>query len=56
MSERTCAACDCELDDDAITVTIGGRQVEVCCEACAIALGEAQVSAAGERPADRTPS
>lgn len=48
MNERTCAACDCELDESAITVTIGGKPVEVCCDACAIALGEAHASAVGD--------
>jgi len=48
MDNRTCAACDCELDSEAINVTIGGKRVEVCCEACATALGEAQTSAADE--------
>ena len=41
MNEKTCAACDCELDDNAITVTVGGRVVEVCCEECAEKLREA---------------
>ncbi|MDB5494784.1 MAG: hypothetical protein JWP86_2121 [Phenylobacterium sp.] len=41
MSERTCAACDCLLDDAAIRVNVGGRPVEVCCRDCAIALNEA---------------
>jgi hypothetical protein len=41
MSERTCAACDCPLDSAAISVNIGGKPVEVCCQDCAIALGEA---------------
>lgn len=41
MAEKTCAACDCELDGSAITVTIGGRSVEVCCEECAEKLREA---------------
>jgi hypothetical protein len=49
MSEKTCAACDCALDDQAINVTIGGETVEVCCEACAQALGEAHASAAASR-------
>jgi len=44
MSVNTCAACDCELDDTAIKVTIGGKSVEVCCEACAIALKEASIT------------
>lgn len=41
MSEKTCAACDCALDNTAIQVTIGGRVVEVCCEECAEKLREA---------------
>jgi len=46
MSERTCAACDCELDAETIKVTIGGQTVEVCCEDCARALREADASTA----------
>jgi hypothetical protein len=42
MTEKTCAACDCKLDENAIEVTIGTRTVEVCCEECAQKLGEAQ--------------
>ena len=41
MAEKTCAACDCELDASAIKVTIGGRTVEVCCEECAQQLRDA---------------
>ena len=41
MQEKTCAACDCPLDSTAITVTIGGKPVEVCCTECAQALNEA---------------
>jgi len=41
MSKHTCAACDCELDANAIKVTIGGQVVEVCCEECAQKLREA---------------
>jgi hypothetical protein len=41
MNERTCAACDCPLDDDAISVNVGGKAVEVCCQDCALALNEA---------------
>lgn len=37
----TCAACDYELDDTRIQVTIDGRTVEVCCEECAEKLREA---------------
>ena len=48
MTEKTCAACDCKLDQDAIKVTIGGHVVEVCCEECAQKLREAH-AAAGTR-------
>ena len=41
MAEKTCAACDCELDGDAIVVTVGGQRVEVCCAECATKLREA---------------
>ncbi|HKU95458.1 MAG TPA: TRASH domain-containing protein [Vineibacter sp.] len=46
MAERTCAACDCKLEGDPITVSIGGKAVEVCCDDCARKLKEAHVSAA----------
>jgi hypothetical protein len=41
MNKQTCAACDYELDDNRITVTVGGKPVEVCCEECAEKLREA---------------
>lgn len=41
MSDKTCAACDCELDESAIEVTVGRHVVEVCCERCAQKLREA---------------
>jgi len=41
MNEKTCAACDCELDAGAIKVNIGDRIVEVCCDECAHKLHEA---------------
>ena len=41
MSEKTCAACDYPLDENAISVKIGGKTVEVCCEECATKLREA---------------
>jgi hypothetical protein len=44
MNTKTCAACDCPLDASAISVTIGGKTVEVCCDECAIALKEARRS------------
>ena len=45
MDEKSCAACDCKLDETAITVTIRGQVVEVCCEECAQTLREAKASA-----------
>jgi hypothetical protein len=47
MTQKTCAACDCPLDDNVINVKVGGKTVEVCCEECAIALNEAGASVAG---------
>jgi pimeloyl-ACP methyl ester carboxylesterase len=41
MGDKTCAACDCPLDDSVIRVAVGGRPVEVCSSACADALNEA---------------
>ena len=41
MSDKTCAACDCTLDESAFEITIGGKVVDVCCEECALALREA---------------
>lgn len=49
MTERTCAACDCKLDGDVISVKVGGKTVEVCCEECAESLKEAHASAVGEK-------
>jgi RNase P subunit RPR2 len=34
MPAKTCAACDAPLDSKAISVTIGGKNVEVCCHEC----------------------
>ena len=45
MTERTCAACDCQLDANAIKVKIGGKTVEVCCDDCAQKLNESQAAA-----------
>lgn len=45
MAEKTCAACDYPLDDNAIEVKIGGKTVAACCEECAVQLREAYVSA-----------
>jgi hypothetical protein len=47
MTQKTCAACDYPLDADAISVTIGGKTVEVCCDACAVALKEAHAASVG---------
>jgi pimeloyl-ACP methyl ester carboxylesterase len=46
MAEKTCAACDCDLDANSIKVKIGGKTVEVCCDECARKLKEAHASAA----------
>jgi hypothetical protein len=46
MAEKTCAACDCRLDANAIKVRIGGKVVEVCCDECAQKLKEAHASVA----------
>src|SRR5262245_62744059 len=46
MVEKTCAACDCDLDANSIKVKIGGKSVEVCCVDCARKLKEAHASAA----------
>ncbi len=51
MAKRTCAACDYELDETAFKITIGGRVVEVCCEACAEKLREAHAAAVAPRQA-----
>ncbi|MGH8031818.1 MAG: hypothetical protein ACREO8_05480 [Luteimonas sp.] len=51
MAERTCAACDCALDEHSITIRIGGKAVEVCCDDCAIKLKEAHDS--GVNPGER---
>jgi hypothetical protein len=49
MSAKTCAACDCELDANPITVTIGGNPVDVCCGECADALREAEAAKSGRK-------
>lgn len=46
---KTCAACDAELDANPITVTLGGKAVEVCCDDCATKLKEAHASATAPR-------
>jgi hypothetical protein len=49
MAEKTCAACDCNLDESSIKVTLSGRTVEVCCNECAQKLKEAHASAAAPK-------
>jgi hypothetical protein len=49
MVEKTCAACDYKLDANAITVTIAGKTVEVCCEECAQKLKDAHASATSRK-------
>jgi ribosome-binding protein aMBF1 (putative translation factor) len=44
MTAKTCAACDCPLDTNAIKVKLGQSTVEVCCDDCARALREADAS------------
>ena len=46
MTEKTCAACDCKLDENAIKVKLSGKTVEVCCDECARKLKEAHGTAA----------
>ena len=48
MGNKTCAACDCALDANSITVKIGGKAVDVCCEECAEKLKEAQAAGTGK--------
>jgi hypothetical protein len=45
MNAKTCAACDCELDANAMKVNIGGKAVEVCCVECGEKLKDAHASA-----------
>ncbi len=47
MKQKTCAACDCELDSKAIQVKVGGKTVEVCCGDCARKLKDGAASAKG---------
>ena len=44
MAEKTCAACDCNLDEGAVKVKIGGKTAEVCCDECAQKLKESSFS------------
>ncbi|HEY7182533.1 MAG TPA: hypothetical protein VIC84_13990 [Blastocatellia bacterium] len=54
MAEKTCAACDCELDVNSIKVKIGGKTVEVCCDECAQKLNETPASATSKDGQTRT--
>ncbi len=45
MNQKTCAACDCSIEGEPITVNIGGKAVEVCCAECSQKLREAGASA-----------
>ena len=47
MTNQTCAACDYPLDDNRISVKLGGKTVEVCCEECAEKLRDAHADSAG---------
>ena len=49
MIETTCAACNCKLDGTAVTVKIGDKTVEVCCDECAQKLKEAHTSTAARK-------
>ena len=49
MAQKTCAACDYPLDENAIAVTIGGKSVDVCCDECAQKLMEAPAATARVR-------
>ena len=53
MTAKTCAACDSELDSNAIKVKIGENTVEVCCEECARTLREAHASTSGQKARKR---
>lgn len=47
MANQTCAACDYPLDDNRISVKLGGKTVEVCCAECAEKLKDAHAASAG---------
>lgn len=49
--KRTCAGCDCELDDSAIKVKSHGKTVEVCSTMCAVKLEDGHVSTGATRRA-----
>lgn len=49
MTAKSCAACDSPLDGNAIKVKLGQYTVEVCCDECARALGEANASSSTKK-------
>jgi ribosome-binding protein aMBF1 (putative translation factor) len=49
MTAKTCAACDSPLEGSAIKVKLGESTVEVCCDECARALGEADASRSAKK-------
>jgi len=51
MVQSTCAACDCKLEADVITVKVGGKTVEVCCADCADSVKEAYAATASKEAA-----
>jgi pimeloyl-ACP methyl ester carboxylesterase len=56
MISKTCAACDCALDENFVSVKIGGKTVEVCCDDCARKLNEAAASASAIHKSVKTAS
>jgi hypothetical protein len=56
MTAKTCAACDYPLDANAISVKIGGKTVEVCCEECATKVKEAHAAVAAKQEGIRDAS
>ena len=35
MKSKKCFVCDWEIKDDGIRVTVGGKEIIVCCDECA---------------------
>ena len=56
MTSKTCAACDYPLDANAISVKIGGKTVDVCCDECATKLQEAHAAVAAKKEGPRDAS
>ena len=56
MTSKTCAACDYPLDANAISVKIGGKTVDVCCDECATKLREAHAAVAAKKEGPRDAS